>query len=473
VTYSLLSGDDVYRMHVATMEVLERVGVLVENDEVLDLLASAGVKVDKQKRRARIPEYLIKEACNKAPSSFDIYTRDLKKIRIGPGRTTISFGAGATYVLDLKTGEPRPATKNDVEQLTRLTDALEHIELCMSPIIQDVTRSLVDVHSAEAMMCNSTKPPWVCPGDARQARYIIEMASAIAGGLSELQKNPIILGLASPNSPLRLAPNDLEVAKEFVSRKLPITFINCPNNGATSPISIAGTIVQTLAECLSMVLIAQLMSPGNPVAAGPSPPVTDMKTATACFGAPECALVTAGSAQMMRYYNIPSYASITSSDSIAIDAQTGYEIAWTAQLPMMAGINLVNGIGLIAFCEISSYEKVVIDNEVFGGLKRILRGIEVSDASLAIDAIEAVGPAGHYLSQKHTREQLTKERWFPKISNRMSIPEWKKERIDLWQRARKEVMNILQTHQPKLLEREKRERIREIVKEAERAVAKP
>lgn len=470
--YSLLSSDEVYRIHMATMEVLERVGVLVEDNEALDLLSSAGAMVDKQKGRARIPEYLVKDACRKAPSSFDIYTRDMKKIRIGPGKTTISFGAGATYVLDLKTGDPRPATKNDVEQLARLTDAMEHIELCMSPIIQDVTRSLVDVHSAEAMMCNSTKPPWVCPGDARQARYIIEMGSAVAGGLEELQKKPIILGLASPNSPLRLASHDLQIAKEFVSRKLPITFINCPNNAATSPISIAGTIVQTLAECLSMVLVAQLMNPGNPVAAGPSPPITDMKTATACFGAPECALVTAGSAQMMRYYNIPSYASITSSDSIGIDAQTGYEIAWTAQLPMMAGINLVNGIGLIAFCEISSYEKVVIDNEVFGGLKRILRGIEVSDASLAVDAIEAVGPAGHYLSQKHTREQLPKERWFPKISNRLSIAEWKKEKADLWQRARREVLSILETHQPKPLEKEKRERIREIVNEAERAAAR-
>ena len=470
--FSLLNSDEVYRIHMATMEVLERVGILVEDGETLDLLASAGAKVDKQKGRARIPEYLIKEACSRAPSSFDIYTRDMKKVRIGPGKTTISFGAGATYVLDLKTGDPRPATKNDVEQLTRLTDAMEHIELCMSPIIQDVTRSLVDVHSAEAMMCNSTKPPWVCPGDARQARYIIEMASAIAGGLGELQTKPIILGLASPNSPLRLASHDLQVAREFVSRKLPITFINCPNNGATSPISIAGTIVQTLAECLSMVLVAQLMNPGNPVAAGPSPPITDMRTATACFGAPECALVTAGSAEMMRYYNIPSYASITSSDSIGIDAQTGYEIAWTAQLPMMAGVNLVNGIGLMGFCEISSYEKVVIDNEVFGGLRRILRGIEVSDASLAVDAIEAVGPAGHYLSQKHTREQLLKERWFPKISNRLSIAEWKKEKVDLWQRARKEVMNILATHQPNPLEKEKRERIREIVNEAERAVAK-
>jgi trimethylamine--corrinoid protein Co-methyltransferase len=175
---------------------------------------------------------------------------------------------------------------------------------------------------------------------------------------------------------------------------------------------------------------------------------------------------------MMRYYGIPSFASITSSDSNVIDAQAGIEIAWTAQLPMMAGINLVVGIGLIGACVGMSYEKIVIDNEVFGGLRRMLRGIEVSDESLAVDVIEAVGPGGHFLSQKNTRERLVKERWFPKIFNRLGVEEWKKERLDLWQRARKEVKEILRTHQPEPLEKDKEEKVRNIVKEAERAAVK-
>ena len=156
------------------------------------------------------------------------------------------------------------------------------------------------------MFCNTTKPPWVCPGHGNQARYIIEMATIVAAGVEQLQENPIFPRVTSPNSPLRLAHNDLDITKEFTTRKLPMAIINCPNNGATSPISIAGTIVQTLAECLSLTLVAQLYNPGNPVVIGPSPPVMDMKTANSCFGAPECALVTAGSAQMMRYHGIPS-----------------------------------------------------------------------------------------------------------------------------------------------------------------------
>ena len=465
--YEPLSRDDADRINMATMEVLERAGVLIENESVLDMLGKAGATIDRKRSIAKIPEYAIREAIQKVPQSFVLYSRKGRPIRIGGRRTVISSGAGASWLMDLTTGEPRPATKRDVVELTRLNDALEHTQLCMSPIIQDVESSLVDVHSAEAMFCNTTKPPWVCPGDGNQARIIIEMAEIVAGGLESLREKPIFLGLASPNSPLRLAHNDLDITREFTTRKLPMAIINCPNNGATSPISVAGTIVQTLAECLSLTLVAQLFNPGNPVVTGPSPPVMDMKTANSCFGAPECALVTAGSAQMMRYYGIPSYASITSSESIVIDAQTGWEIAWTAQLPMMAGINLVNGVGLIDACRGMSHEKLVIDNEVFGGLGRILSGIEVSDATLAADVIEKVGPGGHYLAQKHTKELMRGERWLPKISNRQPYQTWKETKMDMWTRARQEAIEILRTHQPEPLDREKEEAIRRLVEDAE------
>jgi len=462
-----MNNDDVYKIHMATMEVLERVGIIVENDNILCLLERAGAHIDKKFRKAKIPEYVMKEGLKKVPSSLIVYSREGKKVSIGGDKTVISSGAGATWMLDLETGEPRPAMKKDSEHYSVVTDALESFSLCMSPIIQDVTPALVDVHSAEAMLCNTYKTPWVCPGDGEQARYIIEMGAIAAGGIDELREKPTILGLASPNSPLRIAPKDLDVTFQFVENKLPITFINCPDNGATTPVSIAGTLVVTAAECLSMVLISQLITPGTPVAAGPSPPFMDMRTATPAFGAPEGALVVAGAAQVMRYYGIPSYGSIVSTDTIGIDAQTGYEIAWTAQLPMMAGINLVNGIGLIGSCNGCSLEKLVIDNEVFGGIKRIMKGIDVSETSLAVDVIEAVGPGGHFLGQKHTRELLTKERWFPKISNRLGLQEWKKEKLDLWQRARKEAKEILWTHHPDPLDDKAKEKIRNLVKEAE------
>jgi trimethylamine--corrinoid protein Co-methyltransferase len=466
-----LSKDEVHKIDLATMEVLEKTGIIVENDRVLELLEQNGAKIDKHEKRAKIPEYVLKDGLKKVPSSFVVYSRRGEKVRIGGDQTVISSGAGATWILDLDTGEPRPATKKDAENYAKVTDVMENFSLCMSPIIQDVTPSLVDVHSTQAMICSTTKTPWVCPGDGMQARYIIEMGAALAGGMEEYRKKPVILGLASPNSPLRLASNDIDVALEFAGNKLPITFINCPNSGATTPVTIAGTLVVTLAECLAFALVAQLINPGNAVAVGPSPPIMDMKTAISAFGAPESGLVVAGAAQMLRYYNVPSYGSITSSESILIDAQTGYEIAWTAQLPMMAGVNLVNGVGLINACVGCSLEKLIIDDEVFGGLKRILKGIEVSDVSLAVDVIEAVGPGGHFLAQKHSREHLRNERWFPKISNRLGLQEWKKEKLDLWQKARREAKKIVESHSPEPLEKEIEEKIAAIVKSAEKKAA--
>ena len=147
--------------------------------------------------------------------------------------------------------------------------------------------------------------------------------------------------------------------------------------------------------------------------------------------------------------------------------QDGRSLA-TAQLPMMAGINLVNGIGLIDACRGMSHEKLVIDNEVFGGLGRILKGIDVSDETLAADVIEKVGPGGHYLAQKHTKELMSKERWFPKISNRQPYQTWKEKKMDMWKRARQEAMEILRTHRPQPLDRKKEEAIRSLVNEAEK-----
>jgi trimethylamine:corrinoid methyltransferase-like protein len=187
-----------------------------------------------------------------------------------------------------------------------------------------------------------------------------------------------IIGAASPNSPLRLAPKELEVTSEFAKHRLPIALLNCPLSGSGSPISLSGTLVTTLAEVLSLAVIAQLISPGTPLSIGCSPSIIDMRTAGAVFGAPEDALLAAGVAQMARYYGLPSNASMTHADSMIPDMQAGYEAAWTSMLPLMAGINLIYGSGLIAACNGASYEKLVIDNEILGGLRRILQGIEMS-----------------------------------------------------------------------------------------------
>jgi len=340
----------------------------------------------------------------------------------------------------------------------------------VTAIPQDVKSMVVDVIATEAMMINTSKPYFLAPGDGEQARSIIEMAAAISGGMEELAKKPVLLGVASPNSPLRLAGHDLDVVKEFTKNKIPITILNCAISGATSPVTLAGTLVTTFAEILSMTVVAELMNPGTPVILGYCPVCIDMRTANATFGGPENALVSVAATQIVKQYNLPSWTCASEVDAILPDAQAGYETVWKTLLPLMAGVNVISGTGHLGAAAGGSFEKLVIDNEIIGAIKRILKGIEINDKTLALDIIDAVGPGGHYLAQKHSREYLRQELWFPKISYKSNVEEWKKNKADLWKRAKKEVLEILRTHQPEPLEKEIEERINNIVKKAERTI---
>jgi trimethylamine--corrinoid protein Co-methyltransferase len=468
--YELISKESIKKIDAAAMEVLEKTGVLVENDDILSLLENSGAKIDKRTRIAKLPESLVKKCLAKAPRSFELYSRKGEKLVIGGDNLVICSGGGAIWMLDLDTGEPRPTTKKDVAETSRLTDALEHFDICSATgIPQDVKSTVVDVMAAEAMMINTSKPYLMAPADGEQARYIIEMAAVISGGMERLAQKPLLLGVASPNSPLRLASHDLDVVIEFANHKLPITILNCTISGATSPITVAGTLVQTFAEIFSMAAVVQLMNPGNPLLLGFCPACIDMKTAYATFGCPENALVSAAGTQMLRYYNLPSWCCASEVDAILPDAQAGYETVWNTLLSLISGMNVVSGTGHLGAAG-GSFEMLVIDNEIFGGIKRILKGVEVTRETLAVDVIDTVGPGGHYLAHKHTREHLRNERWFPKISYKSNLEEWKKNKVDLWGMAKKEAVEILRAHQPEPLPGDIEEKIKDIAKKAEQNI---
>ena len=471
--YELISKKDIMKIDAATMEVLERTGVLVERGAVLHLLENAGAMVDKKKMIAKFPESLVRKSLGKAPESFYLFSRTGEKHTIGGANLVVSSGAGASWMLDLGTGEPRPATRRDVEETSRLTDALEHFDMCMAACIpQDVKSAVVDVMAAEAMMNNTSKPYFMAPGDGAQAHYIIEMAAAVSGGMDALAKRPILLGVASPNSPLRLAGHDLDVVNEFAKQRVPITILNCALSGATSPVTLAGTLVTTFAEIISLTVVAELINPGTPVVLGFCPACIDMRTANAAFGCPENALVSVAGTQILRYYNLPSWCCASEVDAILPDAQAGYETVWKTLLPLMAGMNVISGTGHLGAAAGASHEKLVMDNEIMGAIRRILKGIEVTDETLAVDIIDEVGPGGHYLSQKHSRDHLRNERWFPKVSYRSNVEEWKKHRGDFWKNAREQTIRILETHKPVPLDGDIARRVNDLAREAERTLTR-
>jgi trimethylamine--corrinoid protein Co-methyltransferase len=469
--YSFISRDEAQKIHYAAMEVLNKTGVLVDDPNVMELLKDAGAHVDVEKRIARIPEYVVKEGIRKAPGSFVLHSRGKHRYRIGEERMYTATGGGALTMLDLRTGEHRPSVMSDIEETCRLVDALENIDI-YEPLVypHDIGKDSVDVLAVDAVLRNTSKPYRVLTHEHKYLKTVIEMAAIVAGGMEELEKKPIFVGGGSTTSPLRLGLDELEVTRMLAEHRIPNVIMPCPISGVTSPISVAGTLVILIAEVLSMVLVAELTNPGTPMVVGPATSIMDMRTSTASMGSPEGTLAAMAFTEMAHFYHLPSWVPVCATDALVPDAQAGYESAWTSLFPFLGRASVGLGAGMMNAAIAVSCEKLVMDNEILGAMRRITRGIDFSERSLALDVIETVGPAGNFLAQRHTKELLRQEQWLPRVSNRSGLQEWKKKSLDLWKKSAEEALKILSTHQPEPIEREKEKALSNYVKQYERNV---
>jgi trimethylamine--corrinoid protein Co-methyltransferase len=218
-----------------------------------------------------------------------------------------------------------------------------------------------------------------------------------------------------------------------------------PLSGATSPITLAGTLVVECVDTLSGVMLTQLVNPGTPVLFGCVSSITDLKDMKYLAGAIEMGLINAGASQMAQFYKLPIYATAGMSDAKVNDAQSGYESAMTSLLVALAGGNFIHdAAGFLEFCMTASFDKLVIDNEIIGMIMRALEGIQVNDQTLAFDELKKVGPAGHFVSSRHTRRHMRTEQYFTHFSDRENRAVWEKQgKREARQRATEIVKGIL------------------------------
>jgi len=468
----ILNSDELYEIHLATLEILERVGVKVSEQKALRMLAEAGASVDFKEKIARIPGYIVEEAIEKAPSGFTLFGRDPKyKLRLQDKRVYFSMGGQSVNVLDLETGKHRASTLKDCENFYRLADALEnvhHTTIVVAP--RDVPDSVAHVHELFVGFRSTTK---TLDGETYgQAAVLdsIRMASVVAGGEEELKKRPLLLGFHNPISPLQHSEKLTEGLMLYAQYKQPVIVAPEAQAGATAPVTLAGLLAQQNAEVLSGILIAELVNPGAPVLFGTVSTIMDMKTGNLAYGAIEAGLINVATAQLAHYYGLPSRGTGGGTESKTPDIQGGFEKAMTLMMAALAGINFIyNAAGTLESTLTASYEQAVIDNEICGMVSRALRGIEISDETLAIDVIGDVGPGGQYLDQRHTLKYLEKEHYIPKIINRQKREKWKKAGSkDLREAAREAAKRILKEHQPEPLDRDIEQELKMIVREVEK-----
>ncbi len=307
---NVLTDDELDEIHLATLEVLKTVGVFVESEEAREIFGSNGAKVDEKTRVVTFDPWIVEDAVRTAPDTFHAYGRIPESdVALEANRVTFTnFGEGIMFV-DPYTGEHRETTKKDIEMAARVIDSLEHVETyerCM--LSHDKHHSVQALHNAEASLTNTTKHHWLGPVDRYQCGKIIEICCAIAGGREAFRERPFLTFVTCPISPLKLSSHHCEIIIEAANNGMGVNCIGMAMAGGSSPIHIAGTLVQQNAEVLSSLVLSQMVRKGAAFVYGSSTCPLDLRHATASVGSPETGMINAAVSRLARYYSLPVFA---------------------------------------------------------------------------------------------------------------------------------------------------------------------
>lgn len=471
----LLSSEDLDRIHEASLRILERTGMLVDHPGALEMLAGAGARVDAATRRVRFPADLVERCLAQVPRAFTYHGRTPefdRTISVG-GDLVARVPGGATNYVDLETGEYRRARIADWRELARLVDALPNIDLVATLHCGDVPAATADLHSVRALLESTRKCIIHNAFNAENQLSIYEMLVAVAGSREALAERPLLHQQASVINPLFLNEDDVEQILVACEWGIPLDLPLMSIAGISSPITVAGTLAQTNAEYLGTVVLAQVARPGHPMAYFVDPVVGDMRSGSAVFAAPETALLVAAISQLgTERYGLPTQAIGLFSDGFSM-AQMMFQRGQMLAFQVLSGGVHVVGAGSVSTCMALSPLHLVIDDELMTIARRWRRGIEVNEATLALDAIDRVGPRGSFLDDDHTMDNLrTGELIALPLAERESRQAWEASGMKTVEsRARERARALLATHQPPPLDEAVRRELEQIVAAADEAAS--
>jgi len=302
------SDDELYAIHIATLEILAQTGVRVECDRALDIFEGGGVAVDRKKNLVRIPPHVVEDAVSSAPSEILLAGRDPRNdIVLGDKRVAFTNFGEAVMVMDPFTGERRESTKEDVANITLVCDALSEIDVIWRPCeARDTSTEISYVHEMEMMLANTSKHIAHGCGSGELLKADVEMGALVAGGREKLKERPLFSSVLCPSSPLTLGRDCCEIIVESAIAGVPCIVLSMAMAGGTAPVTLAGTLIVHNAEVLSGIVLSQLTCKGAPVIYGSSTTCLDLKSANALVGSPELAVVSAAVVKLAQYYRLCS-----------------------------------------------------------------------------------------------------------------------------------------------------------------------
>lgn len=402
---TVLSTEETVKIHNGSLRTLEEVGMVIESDSIIDLLADNGCRVNRSERRVYYPAALVERCLAGMPARIKLCNRlGEPAFTLGDGGRYCASGHNAVFVLSGDDGERRPSTLRDVEEFAIVSDRLSAVDMIGVPVMpQDVTAQTTLLHAVKAIMENSVKPIFFSSESESINRAIIAMGRAVAGRPAE---GHYLISQLSTTSPLFWERGAVEALRVVAEAGIPCDFLPQPIAGVTAPYTLAGLLTMHNTEVLSGIVIAQLINPGTPLIYGAAWTTYEMKSSNVLIGRPESSLLRIAGAQMARYYGMPSHTTAPDNDANLHDEQG----AWEKMLSTVAGIvganDMIVNLGMFGTGMSISLEQLVMDEEMCRIVGRFLRGIEVSEQTIALDAIAAVGPRGTFLMEDHTLAHL-------------------------------------------------------------------
>jgi len=459
-----LSDDQVERLHHASLEILERTGLRLYEPEALELLKKKGVQVE-DGNRVRISPGLVEWALAAAPKRVVLCNRHGQRV-MPLERNNVFFGIGSDCpnVIDLNNGERRPGRLQDIVEAITVCDALEHIDFLMSFCnASDLPQQTADRYQMRAMLMNSCKPILFVTTEFEGCVDAVRMAEAVAGSEERLRRNPLCACYINVSHPLRHNQEALRKLLFMSEKGLPTTYTPVVLRGGTGPVTAAGAIAMANAGELAGLVIAQLKREGTPVIlTGGVNDMLDMRSTIDVYADPTNRVMLV---ELAHRYNLPIFGLTGCSDAKLPDEQAAAEAAFSILLESLAGAQMAHDVGYLDSGMTNSIEQIVICDELIAYTKHFMKGLEVSDETLALDLIHQIGPDGDFLSSDHTLQHY-REDWYPKLFDRNNFDTWhRKGGKTLRQRAREKALKILETHKPKPLPAEVQQQVDAIVEQ--------
>jgi trimethylamine--corrinoid protein Co-methyltransferase len=447
--FTRLGAQECDQIHVASLEVLERVGIQTRSQKARDILVQAGAIVEGQV--VRIPEYMVTRALETAPKRITLYDREGNAAIHAWGYNSY-FGGGSDclHILDHRTDQRRQAVLQDVIEASRLMDALPEIDFVMSAFLpSDVPDEIYPQVQMEAMLNNTTKPIVFVTPEFETCVACVELAEIVAGGESSFRERPFAVCYINVTSGMVANEDSLQKCMYFAEKGLPQLYIPLNAAGVNSPATTAGCMATMNAGTLLGIVLSQLIRPGTPIAVpGWNGGPYNLQTMVGNYCLPDEQGVAIA---MGRYYDLPVFGLGGATDSKVLDQQAGAECALGLLFPLLNGANIIHDIGFMDAGMQGSLQLMAICDDMLGWIRAATRGVVINEETLALDVVEELGPDGDYLAHDHTYRHF-KDAYYSKLADRQIFSAWEDAgSLSMAERAAHRVDEILANHEPKPL----------------------